>query len=398
MYSELSMNSLSLRIDQLRTRRQFWLKIHLYLGLFAGAILVLIGLTGSILVFWQEIDGWLNPQLIEVKTPVSSEIEYRPLTEIVEAAKNAVSTRSTSLLILYPNDENKPFWFTFYGSDDKADTVNVFIDPYTAKVIGTRIWYHATNPLKHSLMGFIFKLHHSLLINENGLIIVGIVGVFLTISVLTGLIVWWPLTGKWRQALTIKRSLSVKRLNYDIHKTFGFYSTLVLMALLVSGIYFNLPEQFVWLVERFSPVSKPKQFMSTPQNQSPVTIDRALNIVRERYPNEKFYWFSTPNGERGSFVFTLHQQVAGLFTGRHQVVLDQYSGATLADLSPSSGSSGQMFIQWQWSLHSGHALGMPGRILVLLAGLACAVLYVTGVIRWLQKRRAKAQNQDRRLG
>jgi uncharacterized iron-regulated membrane protein len=41
-----------------------------------------------------------------------------------------------------------------------------------------------------------------------------------------------------------------------------------------------------------------------------------------------------------------------------------------------------MFVQWQWSLHSGQVLNMPGRILVSLIGLvACPVLFVTGVIR-----------------
>jgi uncharacterized iron-regulated membrane protein len=31
---------------------------------------------------------------------------------------------------------------------------------------------------------------------------------------------------------------------------------------------------------------------------------------------------------------------------------------------------------------------MTGRLLVFATGLACPVLFVTGVIRWLQKRRA----------
>lgn len=35
----------------LKSRRKLWLKIHLYLGLFAGAVFVLIGLTGSLLAF-----------------------------------------------------------------------------------------------------------------------------------------------------------------------------------------------------------------------------------------------------------------------------------------------------------------------------------------------------------
>ncbi|MFZ2452500.1 MAG: PepSY-associated TM helix domain-containing protein [Methylovulum miyakonense] len=40
-------------------------------------------------------------------------------------------------------------------------------------------------------------------------------------------------------------------------------------------------------------------------------------------------------------------------------------------------------------LHSGKAFGWTGRILVFLSGLACPLLFVTGFIRWQQKRRAK---------
>lgn len=53
-------------------------------------------------------------------------------------------------------------------------------------------------------------------------------------------------------------------------------------------------------------------------------------------------------------------------------------------------------MQWQWFLHSGQAFGWTGRILVFLSGLACPVLFVTGVIRWLQKRRARLAAKERR--
>jgi uncharacterized iron-regulated membrane protein len=45
-------------------------------------------------------------------------------------------------------------------------------------------------------------------------------------------------------------------------------------------------------------------------------------------------------------------------------------------------------MQWQWPLHSGAAFGWTGRILVFITGLLCPLIFVTGVIRWLQKKRA----------
>ena len=65
------------------------------------------------------------------------------------------------------------------------------------------------------------------------------------------------------------------------------------------------------------------------------------------------------------------------------------AGEILKVYDRGTGSGGDVFLDWQWPLHSGHAFGWTGRILVFLSGLACPILYVTGVIRWLQKRRVK---------
>ena len=59
-----------------KSRRKLWLRVHLYLGLFAGAVFVLIGLTGSLLAFKFSLDEWLNPKLMTV--PVDKETKQPP--------------------------------------------------------------------------------------------------------------------------------------------------------------------------------------------------------------------------------------------------------------------------------------------------------------------------------
>jgi len=51
------------RLTELKRRRKLWLQIHLWLGLLAGSVLLIAGLTGSIITFWQELDAVLNPAL-----------------------------------------------------------------------------------------------------------------------------------------------------------------------------------------------------------------------------------------------------------------------------------------------------------------------------------------------
>lgn len=53
-------------LRDLKTRRKLWLKVHLYLGLSASSVFVLIGLTSSLSVLGPEIDSMLNPALKKI--------------------------------------------------------------------------------------------------------------------------------------------------------------------------------------------------------------------------------------------------------------------------------------------------------------------------------------------
>ncbi|MFA5921354.1 MAG: PepSY-associated TM helix domain-containing protein [Methylococcaceae bacterium] len=389
------------RLSRLKARRKLWLEIHLWLGLIAGAVLLIVGLTGSILVFWQEIDTALNPALHQVQAPSEGRAAYRPLSEIVSTADVVMPLGAKRSTVYYPRDKDLAFWF-FYevpsAVPEQPDSLNVFVNPYTGQITGTRIWQSADSVFKHCFMAFIFELHDDLLLGwDRGSWIVGVIGILAFISVLTGLIVWWPLTGKWRQALTIKHHASAERLNFDLHKTVGFYSTIVLLAVLISGVYFNFGEQFRWLVDRFSVTASVRSFKSTLlPGLAPISLDEAMVRANIVYPEGQLYWFTVPNDAEGAYVFTRHIDFGGIFRGRRQIVLDQYTGQILHVADPLTGKGGNVFLQWQWPLHSGQAMRMPGRILVLLAGIACAALFVTGVIRWLQKRRVRSAPQHPR--
>jgi hypothetical protein len=47
--------------------RKIWLNIHLYIGLLVGLELALVGFTGSLLVFYRELDAWFNPGVLTTR-------------------------------------------------------------------------------------------------------------------------------------------------------------------------------------------------------------------------------------------------------------------------------------------------------------------------------------------
>ncbi|AEG01276.1 PepSY-associated TM helix domain-containing protein [Methylomonas methanica] len=403
MFSSTTIARTDTRLAKLKARRKLWLDVHLYIGLIAGAVLAVVGLTGSFAVFFVELQEVLNPELAIVSTPVEDRKKLHSLNEIVAAAESVKPQGSRFFKVYYPRKPDIAYKLLYFVRDDKqaknGDGYYIFVDPYTAKVNGVQLYYLKDSYWGRPIVGFIMQLHWCLLQGRTGADINGILAAISVVSVLTGLILWWPLTGKFKQALTFKRNASAVRFNFDLHKTLGFYSAIVLLPVLFSGIYFNLPEQVNVLVNLFSPVSRPTAFNSIPmeiRSKPPQAGQQALSlstveaIVQQHYPAGRLWMLLGPKNPTDVYK-VMKRDVTELsrFIGYRDIAVDQYSGEIGKVYDKNIGSSGDRFLDWQWPLHSGYAFGWTGRMLVFFSGLVCPILYVTGVIRWLQKRRAK---------
>jgi uncharacterized iron-regulated membrane protein len=387
---------------RLQARRRLWLDVHLYLGLVVGAMLAVIGVTGSLLVFWQEIDEWLDPAMFTVSAPPEGEHAFAPLSAIRAALDQALPPGAKAGGISAPRNESGCYK-VYYDEEVSGDTRRLCIDPYRAKVLADKVYWSKRGVLDHSFMSFLFQLHWSLLLydffGDNG-VVVGIAAILLIVSVATGVYLWWPPPGKWRAGLTLKRGAKGERLNYDLHKLAGIYTALVLLAVLISGVSMNLHDQFVWAVERAAPLSPAQRgdIKSGPADgRKTIPFDAAVGAASAQYPEGRLHNVGFPAKDDGVYK-VCRNEIASLshFIGLRCVEVDQYSGEILVVEDPVQGTAGDVVMQWQWPLHSGRAFGWTGRILVFLTGLACPLLYATGVIRWLQKRRARKQTAGRR--
>ncbi|WP_243220441.1 PepSY domain-containing protein [Methylobacter sp. S3L5C] len=389
-------------LAKLKARRKLWLSVHLYLGLIAGAILAVVGLTGGMLVFYQEMQEAINPELAMVSTLPKNRTKLQSLDDIVAAAEKAKPQGSRFFKLYYPRQSDIAYKLLYFVRDanqvNNGDGYYIFVDPYAAQVQGVQLWHPHDKYWGRPFVSFIMQLHWCLLLGKSGGIINGILAVLSIFSLLTGLIVWWPLTRKFKQALAFKRNASAVRFNFDLHKTIGFYSAVVLLSVFFSGIYFNLPDQVNVLIKLFSPIKRPNAFSSIPleirsdpqAGRQAISASEAEAIVQKRSPAGKLWMLIAPNNSTDAYKIMKNEVTeVSRFTGYRDFAIDQYSGEILKVYDRGTGSVGDAFLDWQWPLHSGHAFGWAGRILVLIAGLACPVLYVTGVIRWLQKRKAR---------
>ena len=133
---------------------------YLYLGLFAGAVFVLIGLSGSLLAFGSTLDAWLNPELITV--PLTHENTLKPLDDIVAAGLKALPPDGKALNLDFSRHPGLAFqlWFE-KPSLNPADPERhqLLINPYTGTVTGKRLLIGFERPWRDPLMDFILRFH-----------------------------------------------------------------------------------------------------------------------------------------------------------------------------------------------------------------------------------------------
>lgn len=373
--------------------RDLFVRTHRYIGLSLGALFVLIGLTGSILAFWQWIDEQLNADLTLVKIP--EQAIYRSPGEIVAGARGLTPPGAELLRLRMPRHAAaaaRVYYETRRG-DRESDRYEVSVNPYTAEPTGQRIAMRGNDLLSQSFIHIVMDLHWTLLFGYDRAYVVGVPAIFLLVSTLVGLYLWWPRNGAWRQALTIKKGASAERVTLDIHKTIGLYLSPALIFMMCSGIYLIFEPQVKSVVALLSPVREtPKDLKSAPTSERPPLGADAVAAIADRvFPDGTLHSISFPKGPDGVFVVgkRADDEPNHADTSRN-VTIDQYSGRILHVQDRTGFTAGERFLEWQYPLHSGEAFGNAGRAFILSLGFVPLILYVTGFLRWRHKRRARS--------
>ncbi|WP_415878278.1 PepSY-associated TM helix domain-containing protein [Methylomonas sp. TEB] len=372
--------------------RKFWLKLHLAIALTAGLILVILGLTGSCNVFYFELGEFGLP------VPIATQSSQPTLDDIMETVKSANPQRSGSWVMVLPGYQSDYLWVGYPKPDETKDELfaplEILVDPYSGNIVSEHFW-------GQTFLSLIYELHADFLtgkfgadVGEIGFKIVSFFGAFLFISCLSGIYLWWPRGGKLKQALTVKLGSSPQRFYFDLHKTAGIYGSALLLFIAFTGFVFGYDNYVKPLVSFFSPV-KPDHLKEPKLNSNitggqPISIVQAVAVADKVFPNAELRGISTPDGKEGVYMVAKRQAgEANRRRPRSKVWIDQYSGMVLAVQDPNRFTTGETFFNLLWPLHDGQVLGIAGRILWCVSGFAPLILYVTGILRWMQKRTAK---------
>ena len=374
-------------LDPRRRWRQRWRTLHLWLGLGVGVWFMLLGLTGSALVFYREIDGWLNPAVVVAPRPQPE----RNLGEIFARVQSAHPDRTRGWRLEIPAGDNRAYTARYYFSEEKAHKhfapLLVTIDPYTLQLRASRFWGEFA-------MTFIYDLHYLLLLDDWGSTLVAVLGMLMLVSLGSGLWLWWP-RGEWRPAaFTLRRRASTARRVYDLHKLGGVYGVLLLALLAGTGTLLARPDWFEPALDRISPVhAMPTWRVQSPAGATRIGPDEAAEIALRALPGARLRWLETPDGPQGAYRLRLQQPGEPSARFPHSYVwVDPYAGTALGTRRAEDRSASDSLLAWLHPLHNGEAFGLAGRWIVFLTGLLPLLLGVTGWMRWRQKVAARPRH------
>jgi uncharacterized iron-regulated membrane protein len=364
-------------------------KAHLYVGLALGGFFLLLGLTGSILVFYPEIDLMLHPEM-RVQHP-SQPLDFTqapPIQSVLDKLRAEYPDLKDGWRIEMPLQDRFPIFARYLKPDQGNSAVFaplvVSIDPSSLQLTSARIWgdYFVT---------WVFDLHYQLLMGEVGKTLVVLIGILLMINLFIGLYLWFPKSVKaWRHALVFKTSAHPMRNNYDTHKLAGVFGLVLLLVMAVTGALLGRADWFNPIIDRFSPINTYVPIPNRVQLSAPISVDTATAIAKATYPDAEIRWIYTPNTINDFYQIRMHQaNEPGRRFPKTILWIDQYSGQVKHIKKPEAFSAGDTILAWLHPLHNGEAFGMVGRLLAVLSGIIIVVLCWTGLNRTLYKKKTR---------
>ena len=355
--------------------RRALVQLHLWLGLTVGLLWALQGLTGAALVFHRELDrqsvGAVAPGPMTSFDRLIADTEARTGAEVTMVG--IADVRGDILNLHF----------------DRGGARQLQVEAATGRPLRER-GNDPAMPLDGSAWRWVYLLHESLLLHDRGETLIGVSGLLLFSSLLTGLWLGFPKRRQWRKALGWRGWKSLRARLFGWHRLAGITAGALLLVTVPGGI---------WMV--FAAELRPKlaSIVNHELPYKPAPVDRlgdvispqqALTLARSHFPDAAFVRLTMPSAASPVYSVRLRQaEETRVWSGVTTVTIDAPSGRTLHIYDAVRAPLSNRLADAAFSVHSGEIVGLAGRILLMLAGLALPALYVTGIWAWWRKRGRK---------
>jgi uncharacterized iron-regulated membrane protein len=219
--------------------RRLVFQVHLWTGIILSLYVLLMSVSGTILIYRVEISK------ASVRPPVISPggrplLSKDQLTQFGQQDYPAYQILS----VTQPRKPDQPAEISLQRGEKQLARL---FDPYTGADLGDSV------SRTFRFIEWLTDLHDNLLDEPVGRIVNGIGGVATILLCLTGVLIWWPGSGRWRRALTVSWKADARSFNWGLHRAVGIWSLAFIFLWGFSGIYLAVPEPFETAVAFLDP-------------------------------------------------------------------------------------------------------------------------------------------------
>ncbi|AQZ83008.1 hypothetical protein BUM88_16120 [Acinetobacter calcoaceticus] len=384
-------------------------QIHWFLGITAGLILSIMGVTGAIYSYDQQILKWVNSDSYVVQAESTPKLTPAQLYQHFNTTQPEIKINSITIA----KDPTASSTVNIEKEGERRG-YNMMVNPYNAQVL--------PDVKGRKLLLLIQQIHRNLTAGEVGKQITGACALMLIYFVLSGLYLRWPKKHSARQWLAVKPKLKGRNFIWDLHAVVGTWVIVFYLLFACTGLYWSYDW---WRSGMFKVmgVEQPK-----PQGHGPASQNRGMqqNKRSEHNTDKK----SEPQLDNTQLITVLNQTWSGF---NSQVGRD-YSTLTLnlpkkddgkielsfVDATPQhERARNQAIYNYQTSniekmelyedkklnqkimssmlpVHRGSFFGPIYQFVAMLASLAMPLFFITGLMLYLKRRKQKKLTQAAR--
>jgi len=349
------------------------LKFHLYLGIAGFLLIVVLGLTGAVLAFEDELTNWLSRDL----THVQSTPQQALLGDILASAQKLYPGYRVIAVDMPVTDDRAVDLLLAPLKASDAPRLRIFADPHTGQLRGEC-------GSRCSTLATIQKLHTSLMLKRPWSFVVGYATALLLFMAASGIYLWWK-----RKIFQLHRRHGFWRFNFDVHHALGFYLLPLVIVIAVTGILlmFQWPKS---LLLKLNPPGKSEVRLDRPTSTvvagaRPLDIDSQVRAAVVAMPGMRVLSISPALRPKDPLMIMMSSPEEKA-ERVHVVFVDQFSGKVLRVWEPDQNPGlGTRILSYTLRLHTGRIAGWFGQVVMCLVSLSIAALAASGILIWIRR-------------
>lgn len=360
-----------------RPRKAILRPIHTWVGLTAGALLVIIGLAGSVIVFRRELE--------RAAMPVgSSASDLRRMVSLDDAVKEIARVRPDARIrrVRLPASAGDPYLFQVELTGKVTE--QIVVESATGRVLGTA---------RAGWVDWMIDLHRNLLFGNQGRKTVGFTGIVLLVLSMSGILMW--LTGRrnWRAWTLVRREGPARRFHFELHRATGLWAFTLLAVISFTGIERAFPDTFRTAIVSLTGEPATVKVPTSGKARSTRPLEEYLRTARAAMPDGVPVELRLDSG-KGVVDLRLHRPGDLAPDGNH-VYLKAESATVMMIDRLSDRPVGARFLAALAPIHYGEFGGIPIKMLWSLLGLTPALLFITGFVAWRRPAQRKSEKLAR---